>query len=63
MSALVASIMLICAVLVSLALGVLMAYAICQAMFGVFRGQSIAAAKRRAQRAASVGVVPVVVEG
>ncbi len=42
--------MLMCAVMASLALGVLVAYGICQAMFRVFRVQSIAAAKQR-QRA------------
>ena len=31
------SIMLICAVLASLAIGVLVAYGVCMAMFGVFR--------------------------
>jgi hypothetical protein len=42
-----ASTMLICAVLASLALGVLVAYAICQVMFRVFRVHSISAARRR----------------
>jgi hypothetical protein len=44
---LMASMMLICAVLASLALGVLVAYAICQVMFRVFRVHSISAARRR----------------
>jgi uncharacterized protein (DUF2062 family) len=47
--------MLICAVLASLAFGVLVAYGICQMMFRVLRGQSINAAKRE-RRAAEAGV-------
>jgi hypothetical protein len=41
------SLMLVCAVFASLALGVLLAYGICQAMFRLFRVHSIAAAKNR----------------
>jgi hypothetical protein len=48
--------MLICAVLASLTLGVLVAYGICQAMFRVFRVQSIAAAQQREARKAAAGV-------
>jgi hypothetical protein len=51
-----ASLMLICAVLASLTLGVLVAYGICQAMFRVFRVQSIAAAQQREARKAAAGV-------
>jgi uncharacterized protein (DUF2062 family) len=47
--------MLICAVLASLAFGVLVAYGICQMMFRVFRVHSLFAAKQR--EAASVRVV------
>jgi uncharacterized protein (DUF2062 family) len=53
--------MLICAVLASLAVGVLLAYGICQAMFRVFRGHSIATAKQRAGR--EVASARVVIEG
>lgn len=53
------SLMLVCAVLASLALGVLMAYGICQAMFRVFRVHAIAAAKERV----SNSPVRVAVEG
>jgi len=48
--------MLICAVLASLAFGVLVAYAICQGLFHVLRGQSINAARQREQRAAKASV-------
>jgi hypothetical protein len=41
------SLMLICAVGASLALGVLVAYGICQTMFRVFRVHSISAARQR----------------
>ena len=40
-------VMLICAVLASLALGVLVAYGICQAMFRVFRVHAENAARSR----------------
>jgi hypothetical protein len=43
------SVMLIGAVLASLALGVLLAYGICQAMFRVFRVHAISAARERVQ--------------
>jgi uncharacterized protein (DUF2062 family) len=48
--------MLICAVLASLALGVLVAYGICQAMFRVFRVHAENAARERvvAQRLRTV---------
>jgi uncharacterized protein (DUF2062 family) len=39
--------MLVCAVLASLALGVLVAYGICQAMFRVFRVHAQSAARSR----------------
>ena len=39
--------MLVCAVLASLALGVLVAYGICQTMFRIFRVHAVAAAKNR----------------
>lgn len=41
------SLMLVCAVLASLALGVLMAYGICQVMFRIFRVHAMAAARER----------------
>lgn len=53
------SLMLVCAVLASLALGVLMAYGICQVMFRVFRVHAIAVAKDRV----SNSPVRVAVEG
>jgi hypothetical protein len=54
--ALSASLMLICAVLVSLALGVLVAYGLCQLMFRVFYVHSISAARQRAERKAAASV-------
>ncbi len=51
-----ASLMLVCAVLASLAFGVLVAYGICQMMFHVLRGQSINAARERERRAAEARV-------
>jgi hypothetical protein len=48
--------MLICAVLVSLALGVLVAYGLCQLMFRMFYVHSISAARQRAERKAAVSV-------
>ncbi|WP_158824058.1 hypothetical protein [Granulicella sp. S156] len=53
------SLMLVCAVLASLALGVLLAYGICQVMFRVFRVHAVAAAKERV----SNSPVRVAVEG
>lgn len=53
------SLMLVCAVLASLALGVLMAYGICQVMFRIFRVHAMAAAKERV----SNSPVRVAVEG
>lgn len=47
-----ATILLICAVLASLAFGVLVAYGICHTMFRIFRVQSIHVAKRRSEAAA-----------
>jgi uncharacterized protein (DUF2062 family) len=41
------SLMLVCAVMASLAFGVLVAYGICQAMFQVFRVHAESAAKQR----------------
>ena len=41
------TLMLLCAVLASLALGVLVAYGICQSMFRIFRVHAISAAKSR----------------
>jgi uncharacterized protein (DUF2062 family) len=50
--------MLICAVLASLALGVLVAYGICVGMFRIFRVQSMAAAQQReARKSASLAQV------
>jgi hypothetical protein len=48
--------MLVCAVLASLALGVLVAYGICQMMFRLFRVHSIATAQQREVRKAAAGV-------
>jgi uncharacterized protein (DUF2062 family) len=53
------SLMLVCAVMASLAFGVLVAYGICQAMFRVFRLQTESAAKQRV----GAGGVRVTVEG
>ena len=39
--------MLVCAVLASLALGVLVAYGICQTMFRLFRVHAVSAARSR----------------
>jgi hypothetical protein len=41
------TLMLVCAVFASLALGVLVAYGICQGMFRLFRMHAISAAKSR----------------
>jgi uncharacterized protein (DUF2062 family) len=48
--------MLVCAVLASLAFGVLVAYGICQMMFNVFRVHSISAAKEREARGTATGI-------
>lgn len=49
--------MLVCAVLLSLALGVLVSYAMCQVMFRVFRVHSLAAARNRSvSKAAPVAI-------
>ena len=48
--------MLICAVLVSLALGVLVAYGLCQLLFRVFHVHSISAARQRAERRATASI-------
>jgi len=45
---LMGSLMLVCAVAASLALGVLVAYGICQGMFRAFRLHAMAEAKSRA---------------
>ncbi len=42
--------MVLCAVLASLALGVLVAYGICQAMFQIFRVHAQSAARSRVAR-------------
>ena len=47
------ALMLVCAVFASLALGVLLAYGICVAMFRVFRVHSISTAKQREERKAA----------
>lgn len=44
------SLMLVCAVAASLAVGVLVAYGICQVMFRVFRVHAVAEARSRAVR-------------
>lgn len=41
------TLMLLCAILASLALGVLVAYGLCQTMFQMFRVHAVAAAKSR----------------
>ena len=41
------TVMLLCAILASLALGVLVAYVICQTMFRIFRVHAVSAAKSR----------------
>ncbi len=50
------ALMLVCAVLASLAFGVLVAYGICQVMFQIFRGHSLSAAREREERKAAAGV-------
>jgi hypothetical protein len=51
--AVISSLMMVCAVLASLALGVLVAYGICQVMFRVFRVHVESAARERVQSAAT----------
>lgn len=46
------TLMLVCSVLASLALGVLVAYGICQSMFRVFRVHAVSAARSRSEAAA-----------
>ncbi len=41
------TVMLLCAIFASLALGVLVAYALCQTMFRIFRVHAVSAAKSR----------------
>jgi hypothetical protein len=52
----VETVMLVCAVTVSLALGVLVSYALCQGMFRVFRVHSQVAARNRQVDVAGVPV-------
>ena len=49
------TVMLMCAVLASLALGVLVAYGLCQTMFRAFRVHAVSAARNRSE-AASAGL-------
>jgi uncharacterized protein (DUF2062 family) len=55
----ISSLMLVCAVAASLALGVLLTYGICQIMFRIFRMHAMAAAKERVSSPA----VHVAIEG
>jgi hypothetical protein len=58
------SLMLVCAVLSSLAFGVLVAYGICQVMFHAFRVHAVSAAKvRHTAGSVTAGSVQVAVEG
>ena len=50
------SLMLVCAVAASLALGVLVAYVVCQGMFRVFRLHAASGAANRAGRQVQVAV-------
>jgi hypothetical protein len=52
----VETVMLVCAVFASLALGVLASYGICQGMFRVFRVHSLSAARERTTAQARVAV-------
>lgn len=54
------TLMLSCAIAVSLAIGVLFAYALCLGLFRVFRWHSISAARERMQTA-STGSTSVVI--
>ena len=45
------TLMLMCVVLASLALGVLAAYGICQSMFRIFRVHAVSAARNRTEAA------------
>jgi hypothetical protein len=47
----ISSLMMVCAVLASLALGVLVAYGICQVMFRLFRVHAESAAQERVEAA------------
>ena len=47
------TLMLLCAILASLGLGVLVAYAICQTMFHMFRAHAVSAARTRSASAGS----------
>ncbi len=49
------TVMLACAVLASLAFGVLVAYGICQTLFRIFRVHAVAAAKERVRASAPLG--------
>ena len=51
--AVISSLMMVCAVLASLALGVLVAYGICLAMFRVFRVHAESAARGRVKATAT----------
>lgn len=57
------SLMLVSAVAVSLAVGVLMAYGICRAMFRIFRMQAMAAARQREARSGLTAKVLQPIEG
>lgn len=56
LEAVVETVMLVCAVLLSLAMGVLVSYAMCQVMFRVFRVHSLAAAQRRSVKAPAIAI-------
>ena len=49
----ISSLMMVCAVLASLALGVLVAYGICQVMFRMFRVHAESAARGRVETAST----------
>jgi len=49
----ISSLMMVCAVLASLALGVLVAYGICQVMFRLFRVHAESAARERVRGTAT----------
>jgi hypothetical protein len=54
--AVISSLMMVGAVLVSLALGVLVAYGICMAMFRAFRVHAESAARERGERSKQLAV-------
>ena len=56
------TVVLLCAVLASLAGGVLLAYGLCDAMFTVFRIHSIQAAQQRAAKREPQPLVPAQIE-